>query len=808
LCRIMKGENEMKKFSSKRAITQTQAIIIAVIVIVAAGAGLYYATRPAPTPTPPTPTPPPPENRPPVVITAADKTFVGVGGSVTFSAKGSVDPDGTIERYTWYFGDGETGEGMTVRHTYDLPGYYISYVEAVDDDGAKANSIATPLFLKVERSAIEELSLDLPPVAIIGASEVVVKVGDEVTLDGAASYHYYERRGEIRTTTGNIESWSWELGDGETAEGAEVMHAYTDSGCYFVTLTVKDSVVGKTDTFGRTIIVNPEPVSYTGIIKNPDTIVYASDNEMPSNLDIMEISEGNTGRWVDLALTDQLLFFEPGSTTPSTEGGLAESYEVSADGKTYTFHLRKGIKFWDGTELKAEDVVYTFQRSFKMTGKGWGSTLVEAVTGIKVGEPIPDSALEEHIYATGDYTVVFELPKPYGPFMFAIAYPGRGIIQKKAAIDAGSWFMGDTRDWLEEPDPAMEDVEGIIAGKGLQATGPYKVKEWSKTERILLERNEDYWKGPAPTKYILGLYIPEWSTKFMMLKQGDIDAAETSVVGAEMVMSLPPAAEVQLTPIKYQGFIEVCYFGFNFDETKAPAGNEVPSDFFNDVHMRRAFAYSVPYEKYVNEIYLGWADPAKGILVPGWPGYYEGFPFEYDPVKAEEEFKLAHGGKYWDEGFTVAYCYQAWATDTALPLGQLIAEEVAKINPKFKVVPVVTKWADLVGGGTPFGTMVAENGPDAYYITNVMSGTKGYAGEFGYRNDEVDALLDQAQATSDPDERAQLYIEAQKVLEEDVPGILTVYTPAFFASRTYIHGYQYSVAWITGPGWIYLLEKD
>jgi len=512
---------------------------------------------------------------------------------------------------------------MIARHTYDIPGHYIIYVEAVDDDGAKSNTITAPLFMKVGRPSITELSLDLPPVAIVGASESIITVGEEVSFDGSASYHYYERRGSIRTTTANIESWSWELGDGETAEGAEVTHTYTDPGSYLVLLTVKDSVLGKTDTFGRTIIVTPEPVSYAGIIKNPDTIVYASDNEMPSDLDIMGISEGNTGRWVDMALSDALLTFEPGSTVPTTEGGLAERYEMSPDGKTYTFHLRHGVKFWDGTEMKAEDVVYTYRRSFKMCGKGWGSMLVRGVLGIAPGDPIPDSALEEHIYAVDDYTVVFELPEPYGPFLFSIAYPGRGIIQKKAAIDAGSWFMGDTRDWLEVTDPAMEDVEGIIAGKGLQATGPYKVKEWSKSERILLERNDDYWKGPAPTKYFLGLYIPEWSTKYMMLKQGDIDCTETSVSAAEMVMALPTSAGVQLTPIKYQGFVEVCYFGFNFDETKAPADNQVPGDFFNDVHMRKAFAYSVPYEKYVNEVYLGWADPAKGILIPGWPGYYE-----------------------------------------------------------------------------------------------------------------------------------------------------------------------------------------
>jgi peptide/nickel transport system substrate-binding protein len=223
--------------------------------------------------------------------------------------------------------------------------------------------------------------------------------------------------------------------------------------------------------------------------------------------------------------------------------------------------------------------------------------------------------------------------------------------------------------------------------------------------------------------------------------------------------------------------------------------------------MRRAFSYAVPYETYVNEVYLGWAEPAKGVLNPGWPGYYEGFPFEYDPVKAEEEFKLAYDGQYWEDGFTITYAYQAWAADTGGVLGDLIRESVAAINPKFEVIPVVTTWSDLVGGGTPFGTMVAENGPDAYYIQNVFGAAHGYAGSFGYVNDVVDDLLEQATATSDLELQEQLYIEAQMILEEDVPGMLTVYTPAFFAAQDYVTGFQYSIAWITDPGWIYTLEK-
>jgi peptide/nickel transport system substrate-binding protein len=336
---------------------------------------------------------------------------------------------------------------------------------------------------------------------------------------------------------------------------------------------------------------------------------------------------------------------------------------MSADGMVYTFDIQRGIPFWDGTELKAEDVVYTFQRQFKMgIGKVWGSLLSEVVTGIEFGEPISDSVLEEHIYETDEYTMVFNLTTPYAPFLSSLAYVGRGIIQKQAAVDAGSWFIGDTRDWTMVRDPAMEDVEGILAGVGFQCTGAYRPIEWSKGERILVERFDNYWMGPAKIKYILQLYVPERSTRYLMFMKGELDSTGIQAAELETFLNLPAEDEITVRTNKYTGMLDIIYFGQNFDEALAPPGTGVPGDFFDDVHMRKAFAYAFPYERYIQEVWLGWPDAAKGGLLPGWPGYYESFPYEYDLDKALEELKLAHGGKYYEEGFKVPFCYQAWAT--------------------------------------------------------------------------------------------------------------------------------------------------
>lgn len=733
--------------------------------------------------------------------------FSDVGEAVTFNAKGSTDPDGTIETYIWYFGDGETGIGETVKHSYSLPGYYVAYVEAVDNDGGKGNSLDSPLFIKVNRvGSGEAATMDSPPVAFIAASPAVTEIGETVDFDGSSSNHYRDRgsRG-IEAYTANVESWSWDFGDGSTGEGKITDHTYDSAGVYLATLTVRDKIVSKTDTVGQTIVVTPEAVPFVGKIKNPDTLVIASGSPIPASLEFLEMTKTGTGRGTAIALADTLLFYPKGTTDPTTEGGLAHKVIPQDDGLKYTFLLRKGVKFWDGTEMKAEDVVYTYRRSLKIhVGQSWQAMLSKALLGIELGDPISDESLVEHIYATDDYTVVFELPKPYGSFMSSVAYMDRAIIQKKAAIDAGSWQLGDTRDWDLAMDPIMEDVNAITAGKGLQTTGAYKVKEWVKGERILLERHEDYWKGAAPTKYVLKLYIPEKTTQLLMLKQGDVDLISIKPADIEPVLNAPAKEQIEVNAIKNGGMIEIIYFNFDTDTTKQPAANKVPHDFFADIHMRKAFAYALPVEKYSKEVYLGWAEIAKGFLIPGWPGYYENYPFEHDLEKAEAELKLAHGGKYYEEGFQMAFVHQGWSTAEAM--GHLLAEEFAKIDPKFVVEVVVRKYPDVFDGGSPLAYASKSNGPDPTKLYGSYHSYRLYP-RFGYRNEEIDELLEEGEWETDDAAMAEAYIKAGKLLEADLPALLTVYQPSFAAHKTYIHGYRYSVAWRCNEGYVYEIEK-
>ena len=290
-----------------------------------------------------------------------------------------------------------------------------------------------------------------------------------------------------------------------------------------------------------------------------------------------------------------------------------------------------------------------------------------------------------------------------------------------------------------------------------------------------------------------------------MFMKGELDSTGIQAAELETFLNLPAEDEITVRTSKYTGMLDIIYFGQNFDETLAPPGTGVPGDFFDDVHMRKAFAYAFPYERYIQEVWLGWPDAAKGGLLPGWPGYYESFPYEYDLDKALEELKLAHGGKYYEEGFRVPFCYQAWATGMHDIMGQLLADSWAEIDPKYEVYITLKRWPDILDGGSPLCPMQVENGPDPYYLTNIYHIEYGYSGYFGYKNEEADALMEEAQWQLDPDVMANYYIDAQKLIEEDLPGILTVYYSSFSVSRTYITGREYNPFW--RGGWYWPIEK-
>jgi len=199
--------------------------------------GIYQKTVTVLTPTPP---PPPPTNKPPTAKVKPVQPIVE-GDSASFDASASNDPDGFIVSYSWDFGDGGTGSGVTVSHTYNVPGTYTVTVTVRDNIGATA-SASTTIQVKANQK----------PQAVAGSSRNTF-VGKDVTFNGHAS----------KDPDGSIVSYIWDFGDGSTASGPLVQHAYTVKGSYTVTLTVKDNK-GATDSASLTIKVEELPAPKKG----------------------------------------------------------------------------------------------------------------------------------------------------------------------------------------------------------------------------------------------------------------------------------------------------------------------------------------------------------------------------------------------------------------------------------------------------------------------------------------------------------------------------------------------------------------
>jgi len=222
---------------------------------------------------------------------------------------------------------------------------------------------------------------------------------------------------------------------------------------------------------------------------------------------------------------ETLIFFDGSKTDAfvpvlATEVPTLENGGISADGKTYTFRIRKGVRFHQGGELTPDDVAYSLKRAMIVDPDGgpmW--MLLEALTGKgstrdRGGTIINGifQAIDKAVEVKADY-VVFHLPRPYPPFMGILAYSASSIVDKEWAMANGCWD-GKIKNaaGYNNPPPGHEPLQKIENG-----TGPFTMKLWEPSKQFVFERFDGYW-GPRPAlKTAIVKYVKEWSTRKLML---------------------------------------------------------------------------------------------------------------------------------------------------------------------------------------------------------------------------------------------------------------------------------------------------
>ncbi|MEK5233307.1 ABC transporter substrate-binding protein [Lysinibacillus sp. FSL K6-0232] len=425
--------------------------------------------------------------------------------------------------------------------------------------------------------------------------------------------------------------------------------------------------------------------------------------------------------------------------------GLAESWEPSEDGLTYTFKLKEGVKFHDGTDFNAEAVVKNVERWKSSTDKFPYFSSQFTVGGEQIIESVT---------AEDDYTVVFKLSQPQAPFLKNIAMSPFAIASPKA-------FEADD--------------EGLSTNP--VGTGPFKFVSWVRNDAITIEKNPDYHiEGLPKLDKVIYRSIPENSARLNELVAGNIDVADG--INPSDRATIEGDANLQLIE---RPSMNIGYLGLTV--TRPP---------FDNVKVRQAVNYAIDKQAIVDAFYEGLAEPAKNPMPPVIAGYNDEVTgYEYDPEKAKA--LLAEAGYDGKE-------IELWAMPVPrpyMPDGRKIAEAIQKnledVGIKSEIVSF--EWATYLekaqnGEADAFLLgWTGDNGDaDNFLYTLLDADNIGSNNYTFYDNPELHKILVAAQTEIDEDKRNELYKQAQVIISEDAPWVpLAHSTPILGASAKVIN---------------------
>jgi peptide/nickel transport system substrate-binding protein len=483
----------------------------------------------------------------------------------------------------------------------------------------------------------------------------------------------------------------------------------------------------------------------SGSESKKDTLVYGRGGDSTS-LDPITSTEGETFK-VTENIFETLIQYGDQDTT--IHPGLAESWKVTPDGLTYTFNLRQGIKFHDGTDFNAEAVVFNFDRW--MNGNSDSFPYYTMFGGYKGDK----GHVIKEVKAIDDHTVQFVLTRPQAPFLKNLAMSPFGIASPEAVKKYGDKFR-------QHP----------------VGTGPFKFVEWKENDTITLEKNPDYWqKGYPKLNKVIFRVIPENSARLNALANGEIDIMDGLNNSDEATVKANDNLQVIERPSMNVGYI-------GFTTTRKPFDNKL---------VRQAINYAIDKKSIINAFYGGKALEAVNPMPPSIEGYNKSIePYPYDLEKAKELLKEA--------GYEKGFETDLWAMPVARPympeaqkVAEVIQESLSKIGVKAKIQSV--DWAtylDKAAKGEFDMFMLGwtgDNGDaDNFLYTLLDKDSIGSNNYSYYSNDQLHDILIKAQTETDQAKRNTLYEQAQVIIHDDAPWVPLVHsTPLLAAGKDVVN---------------------
>ena len=500
------------------------------------------------------------------------------------------------------------------------------------------------------------------------------------------------------------------------------------------------------------------------------TLVFGTSSD-PVVLDGALVSDGESIRVID-QIAEGLVGLKPGTT--ELEPALATEWEAAPDGLTWTFKLREGVKFHDGTDFNAEAVCFNFDRWYNFKGalqNPSASYYWQTVFGgfAKSEGDAPKESLYKSCTATDPTTVDLALTKPSSSFLGALALSAFAIHSPDALKQYGA-------------DEGTVDADEVFRPTGTYGvehptgTGPFKFDSWERGEKLTIVRFDEYWGDKAKLDSVVFRPIADNAARLQALQAGEIQGYD--LVEPQDIETIK--GDDQLQVLDRPAF-NVAYVGFN--QKKPP---------LDKLEVRQAIAHALNRQEVVDTFYAGRGQVAKQFMPPEVVGYADDVTeYEYDPEKSKQLLQQA--------GLKLPVAIQfAYPTDVSRPYmpdpkRNFEAFRASLEKAGFKVTPKSAPWSPDYLGNVDQGNyqmyLLGWTGdygdPDNFIGTFFQIPQKAW----GFDNPEIFKALNDAETETDEEARKGLYEEANRKIMEFLPGVPYAHSQPALAFRADVQGY-------------------
>lgn len=492
-----------------------------------------------------------------------------------------------------------------------------------------------------------------------------------------------------------------------------------------------------------------------GEITRENTMIYDSIGE-PEMLDPASAYDTASGL-ITQNVYERLVTYE-GQDTKTVYPQLATSWEYQEGGTEYTFKLREGVKFSNGNDFTADDVVYSFDRVIKMNQPvSWILSQV-----LDIGSTI----------AVDDYNIKMTLKFPYAAFINALAFHACSIVDKET--------------FVKYPDTPGQDNEHW--NLNMMGTGPYQLEKWDKGQQIELTRNPHYWKGwdeeKAGYKFNRKVIIrrrDETGVRTMTLKNGDCDLA---YIPATMVDTMKNEADLTF----YEGQLSYSIIFISLNNKKEPFDNKL---------VRQAFSYAFDYEDALQHIIFGYGVQGAGPIPLGMLGHNNNvFQYRKDHKKAKE--LLDEAGYPNGTGFPDIELLYNEGNEVRRKTLELLKQNLEEIGIKSVTVNSLD-WATFLSKSRKGELQVSLSGwapdyndPDNYAYPLLHTDQHDGSNHAYYSNETVDKWIMEAKKELDSEKRVEIYNKIQDAVVDDAPNIWVYQAKPLRFMRKWVEGHEYN----------------